>query len=82
MKLWREEGKSYKEMAERVEHYKETISRFSRIYLIGNYLSFMQPMFRVYLDNGGLLVEIIDSEDKMSDPEAGVLKIIEVPKRP
>ena len=79
--IWREQGKIYKKMTERIKSHKD-MSHHSRIYLIGDPISFVQPMFRLYFNKSDLIVEVVDNSGKMTDPDAGVLKIIEIPKRP
>lgn len=76
--LWRKQGKVSKDIAERIKKHKDNVSEHLVIYLIGKPLSFVQSMFRLYVDNGDLIVKVIDSPDKISDPSAYVLKIIEI----
>lgn len=76
--LWREQGKVSKDIAERIKKRKDNVSKHLIIYLIGKPLSFTQSMFRLYIDNGDLIVKVIDSPDKISDPRAYVLKIVEI----
>lgn len=76
--LWREQGKVSKDIVERIKKRKDNVSKHLIIYLIGKPLSFIQSMFRLYIDNGDLIVKIIDSPDKISDPSAYVLKIVEI----
>lgn len=76
--LWREQGKVAKDVTERIKKRKDNMSKYSIIYLIGRPLSFIQSMFRLYIDNSDLIVKVIDSPDKISDPNAYVLKIVEI----
>lgn len=73
--IWRKQGDGYEETVKGIKNYKHVMSPFSRIYLIGDHVSFMQPMFRLYFNNSDLIVEVIDNKTKITDPEAGVLEL-------
>lgn len=76
--IWGIQGRGYKKIAERIKSYKKEMSHYSRIYLIGDSISFVQPMFLLYFNNSDLIVEIADKDIKMTDPGTTVI-IFDIP---
>lgn len=77
--LWREQGEAVEWIVEQIKQKKYTMSKYPKIYLIGNSsVGLIQSVFRLYFDNGDLIIESIENSEQISDSEAGVLRIVKV----
>lgn len=77
-RLWRVQGEAVEWTIEQIKQKKYMMSKYSKIYLIGDSIGFIQSVFRLYFDNGDLIIENIESSEQVTDPDAGVLKIVKV----
>lgn len=77
-RLWRVQGEAVEWTVEQIKQKKYMMSKYSKIYLIGDHMGFIQSVFRLYFDNGDLIIENIESSEQVSDPDAGVLRIVKV----
>lgn len=76
--LWRVQGEAVEWIIEQIKQKKYIMSKYPKIYLIGNSIGYIQSVFRLYFDNGDLIIENIKSSEQATDPDAGVLRIVKV----